>query len=169
MIETINVVDLEFECWEGRGPGNIIQIGICEIETKTLQIKKKMSFFVGNYELSDFCLRITNINKYEYKAKSLPIEICSKILYNEYRFHKNHWVSWGDTDRVKLRKENIKMGPHTNLRNIYEIKTFIRAKSLFKSMIDIGMSPIGHPHNAMDDAFNCALLYREILYGRSKG
>jgi inhibitor of KinA sporulation pathway (predicted exonuclease) len=163
MIGKINIIDMEFECWKNKGTGEIIQIGICQFDCETRSIDGCASFFVGPHKLSQYCLDLTKINYDEYLKKSISLDICVNQLYDKYDLNKRHWVSWGNQDRIKMRSNKIKTGTHMNLRDMYEIKTNLKARSLFASMRHIGITPYGNPHNAIDDAVNCAILLKEIL------
>lgn len=66
-LDVILVVDLESTCWEGEPPpsqtSEIIEIGLCTVDLKTLTRIEKRSFLVKpvQSEISDFCTELTTL------------------------------------------------------------------------------------------------------------
>ena len=62
-IDLINIIDVESTCWETKAPigevSEIIEIGICSLDIKTLKVQNQKSLLVHPKEstISEFCTK----------------------------------------------------------------------------------------------------------------
>ena len=109
--KTINIIDLEATCWNGKIPpgqvNEIIEIGICQLHTETGEISKNKGILIKpeRSEVSPFCTELTTITQELLDAEGITfIEAC-KILRTEYQGHQHTWVSYGQYDLNMMKKQ----------------------------------------------------------------
>jgi inhibitor of KinA sporulation pathway (predicted exonuclease) len=162
----INIIDLEATCWQGeipRGQHNeVIQIGLCVLETETLTRIEKCGLYVKpmRSEISTFCTQLTGITPNDVR-EALTLSEAYQQLRREYFLDSRPWFSWGDYDKHQLQTEArtknipLKMGKHTNAKQVFA--------SVFPEHGKLGMSqalkamnlPLeGKHHDGADDAWN---------------
>ncbi len=97
-LDAILVVDLESTCWEGSPPSGqtseIIEIGLCTVDLKTLKRTEKRSFLVKpvQSEISDFCTDLTTLSP-DIFVDAGTLADAVKILKTEYRSKDRLWAS----------------------------------------------------------------------------
>lgn len=161
--KTINVIDVEMECWADKSPGRIIQIGICQIDIQKVEIIKGDHFYINNRDISDYCTKLTGITQMMSNAGH-PENMVKSILLEKYNLKKSMWASWGTQDVKCLKKYDWPSnGNHIDVRRIFPLFFGNDPKSLTKSLNDIGLEFEGRPHCAMWDAYNTSKIIIEIL------
>jgi inhibitor of KinA sporulation pathway (predicted exonuclease) len=176
-METIvNIIDLEATCWEGNPPhgmaNEIIEIGICTLDLKTLERNEKRSLIVKprHSSISQFCTELTGWTQTDIDAGMSFAQAC-KILERDYQSHSRPWLSWGEYDRKQLQRESAAKGVSypVGKRHINAKAAFARARNHGKKLgMDsafnlLGWSLEGRHHNGADDAWNIARIVAELL------
>lgn len=172
----IVVLDLEATCWEDNSGKyqEIIEIGICTLTNKGLQISDSSNIIVkpNNIDISKYCTDLTGITK-EDVENGVSLEEALSYLKEEFRVNKLPWATWGAWDRRQIEKEcqdkDIK-NPFTNYH--LDVKAFFpivfglsKTCSLPKAVGLLNLKFQGVNHSAADDALNTAIVLKEALRG----
>lgn len=172
----INIVDIESTCWLGHPPkgqvSEIIEIGICQINTKTWEISRPKSIIIKPQQstLSDFCKSLTHITPAMIR-NGVSFDTAVRKLQEEWQTKKYAWGSWGMYDINKIRDECAARKvaypfshTHFNIKDLFAIaRCQKRGTSLKKAIREIGAEFNGSPHRGCDDAYNAAVILRSIL------
>jgi len=173
------VIDVEATCYERNDePANfqseIIEIGLCVIRLEDRELVEKKSIIVRPvlFPVSPFCTTLTTLTPADVD-KGISFKEACDILVNEYHSNKRAWGSWGDYDKNQFYKqsnrENVQYPlyrTHINIKNLYSL--------MFKKKIECGVhgaceemfgkdSFDGTQHRGVDDAWNIARIFAEIL------
>jgi len=175
--DKIVVVDIEATCWEpreeqGDQPSEIIEIGVCILDTKTLDISRKHSYIVRpkHSEISDFCTQLTGHTWKSVKGGMQFGDACNKLA-KEYGTKNRVWASWGDCDRLHFMAEcatkraNYPFGhAHINASDLFSLMMGSSTRiSVTNALKMIGTEFQGQEHRGCDDAYNVAVLLRYML------
>lgn len=171
-------VDLEMACWEDRVPntGEIIEIGICEVDVVKLEITRKAQYYVKpeNDEVSEFCTKLTGITPRKILKQGRPLREVMRTIEKNYGGINKTFCAWGSDDKTlmdELAQKDIefKMGRYIDLANLYRLlKGESKASTQLDAMKDYGLSFEGRQHSGVVDAENLARLYIEIMRGFRK-
>ena len=110
LLDTINVIDVESTCWEGKPPtgqvSEIIEIGICTFDVKSLEPRDKQAILVKptRSTVSRFCTELTTLTQEEVDKGVSFSEACD-ILREEFQSHRRLWGSYGDYDRKMFERQ----------------------------------------------------------------
>lgn len=172
------VVDLECSCWAGFPPdgqvSEIIEIGFCEVETRTKKISEPKSIMVRPTfsTIDSFCTQLTGITPEKAKRGMSFRKACGKLI-TEFEVGRYPWVSWGSYDRemfVKCCRLYETKYPfsdeHFNLKTLFSMYIGVSKQvGLADAVRRIGAGFEGTPHRAADDAYNTAKILVKILKG----
>lgn len=173
--DVVVVVDIESTCWEGEiAPdgevSEIIEVGICKLDVKTLERADKRSLLIKPTEstVSPFCTELTTITP-EMVANGIDFAEACRILQEDYDTENRLWVSWGNYDRrmfIEQTKRHDIPYPfsdkHCNLKNLF-------ANFYGKRMgMDAALKTINHElqgthHRGDDDAWNIAAILAHLI------
>jgi len=175
--DKIVVIDIEATCWEpreeqGDQPSEIIEIGVCVLDTKLLDISRKRSYIVKPKlsKISAFCTQLTGHTPKSMKG-GIPFgDACNKLA-KEYGTKNRVWASWGDSDRLHFRKECAEKGAeypfgeaHINLSDLFVLSMGESKRVKVSNALDMfGMKFEGKPHRGDDDAYNTARVFGRLL------
>jgi len=176
--DKIVVIDLEMTCWEGYDapPGQeneIIEIGICLLNPKVtpLEITDKRSIMVKPIHsvISPFCTDLTSITPQMVEERGIDFPTACYILEKEYDTRNRLWASWGSLDRrmfweqCKKRKLRYPFSKkHSNLKRVFQDSIGYRM-GLERAMDALGIEPEGTAHRGDDDAYNTAILLKQLI------
>lgn len=167
-LDVILVVDLESTCWDGEPPPGqsseiieIIEIGLCPVDLKTLTRLEKRSILVKplQSEISDFCTELTTLTPNMFsEAGSLADAI--RVLKKEYASKDRLWASWGDYDRrqfervCKAQNVGYPFGPsHMNVKSLFAAAVGTgHEMGLDGAYEHLGLTMEGTHHRGDDDA-----------------
>jgi len=176
-LSKINVVDVESTCWVDTTPpegqvSEIIEIGICVLDTSTGTIEDKRSIFVKpiQSEVTDFCTKLTTITP-EMLEDGLTLEEGCSILRDEYNSRQRLWVSWGDYDRTQFKKDCARKDieypfgkSHLNARILFGLQFgYTKAPGMAKALKRLDFDLEGTHHRGDDDAYNIARILRRMI------
>lgn len=195
-IRKINFCDIECTCWpDGKLPdgrdqkdvSEIIEIGIVQLDTQTLDIEKKESYLIipienGLSGITEFCTQLTGITQQRIISNGLALDYALSRMKTEFKTVKYEWMSWGDYDRSQFERECLRKrlqypfhNTHTNFKYWFSLLTNQKVQRNVEAALDfLGLTFEGSPHSGVDDAYNIARMYRTImkevklLYGESK-
>ncbi|WP_103867338.1 3'-5' exonuclease [Aquimarina sp. I32.4] len=167
---TIIIIDLEATCWNGSIPkgqvNEIIEIGICLLDTQTGSISKNQGILVKpeRSEVSPFCTELTTITQELLDTKGISFEAACKILRTEYLGYQYTWASYGQYDLNMMRKQCSVRGVdyplsanHINVKTLFSEVKGLRRKVGMKGALGILEIPLeGTHHRGVDDAKNIA-------------
>ena len=184
--DKILVVDVEATCWDvDNRPDNpineIIEIGMCMLDIKTLERSSKQSIIVKpRYsKISEYCEQLTSITQADVdKGKSFE-DACGMLRENNLS-HRRVWGSWGDFDRIifenqcKLYGTKYPFGrAHINIKTLFSITKGMgllkenaglkKEYSLMDALDVYGKAFEGRLHRGDDDAFNIAWVLGRVL------
>ena len=176
MLDYILVVDVESTCWEGPPPegqtSEIIEIGICSVEVKTLRRLEKRSFLVKpvRSQISDFCTNLTGLTTPMFDdAISFPVAL--HALKKEYQSKDRPWASWGDYDRRQFERQcaesqlGFPFGPtHLNVKTLFATAAGLDHElGLDGAYQRLGLKMEGRHHRGDDDAWNIAAVLALLM------
>ncbi len=175
-LDAILVVDLESTCWEGEPPpgqsSEIIEIGLCPIELKTLTRTEKRSILVKpiQSEISEFCTQLTTLTPDMFTEAGSLVD-AMRILKNEYASKDRLWASWGDYDRRQFERvckgQNVgyPFGPsHLNVKSLFAAAVGSgHEMGLDGAYKHLGLTMEGTHHRGDDDAWNIAGVLCRLL------
>jgi inhibitor of KinA sporulation pathway (predicted exonuclease) len=169
LLDKIVVVDVEATSWEGTPPagqaGEIIQIGVCTVDTRSLERAEKRSLLIkpAHSEVSEFCRNLTGLTA-ESLAGAGTFAKAIAILKKEYQSKDRLWASWGDYDRRQFEREcKEKEAPfpfgqsHLNVKTLFAISQGLdRELGMGEAYERLGWPIEGVHHHGDDDAWNIA-------------
>ncbi len=181
-LNPILVIDVESTCWEGAPPegqtSEIIEIGLCILDTRTLERMEKRSILVRPEKstISDFCTELTTLRSEDF-ADAMSFPEALQVLRREYKSRDRAWASWGDYDRRQFERNcALYDAPYPFGR------THLNVKSLFglamghvhETGMDTACEILGRPlegthHRGADDAWNIAGVLAELLRNARTG
>lgn len=145
----------------------IIQIGIVEVNLKTLTITRKSSHLVRPVwrpVISEFITNLTGITNEEMKKSGRSLQELCNTLKKEYSLNHSMIMSWGNDGDI-LAKHIVEANIKTiNLGYLYCIETgLLKNKNLREAIEECGLEFEGREHDAMWDAYNLAKLHCHML------
>ncbi|MBQ4820723.1 3'-5' exonuclease [Aquimarina sp. MMG016] len=169
-INTIIIIDLEATCWNGPVPAGqvseIIEIGICLLDTETGAISKNQGILVKpeRSEVSPFCTELTTITQELLDKEGVSFETACEMLRTEYRGYEYTWASYGQYDLNMMKKQCSFRGieyplskNHINVKELFAKTKGLRKKVGMKGALGILDIPLeGTHHRGVDDAKNIA-------------
>jgi len=171
-VKLINIIDVEATCGEEVNTLEIIQIGICVVNTseRIIQDEKRIYLKPRHSVVTKFCTELTGITSDDVADADI-YERVMPVLFEEYKLSRRPWVSWGDYDREvfvqmgKLYNDRYYFGKtHINLKNIFAIFRGMSREVGLKSAIDqLGLTFQGSQHDGLDDAVNIAKILLEMI------
>jgi inhibitor of KinA sporulation pathway (predicted exonuclease) len=184
-IQKINFVDLECTAWpdgilpDGRNQRDVmemIEIGIVQLDTKTLEIEKKESYLIipvesGLSGITDYCTTLTGITQQLIVKDGLTLDYAIARMMSEFKTAKYEWMSWGDFDRTQVERECERKGvqypfskTHTNFKYWFSLLTNQNVQRNVEGALEfLGLQFEGSPHRGVDDAYNIARMYKYIM------
>jgi len=181
LLDKIVVVDVEATCWDGPIPegqeNEIIEIGVCLFDLKSLKREKKTSILVkpSRSKVSEFCTKLTTLTQ-EQVDKGLSFrKACSKLAV-EFSTQARTWASWGDYDRNMFDRQCRRFGvkypfgkTHINVKNLFALMGgHEKETGMDDALFMIGADLEGTHHRGGDDAWNIALLLENIFSRREQ-
>jgi inhibitor of KinA sporulation pathway (predicted exonuclease) len=186
--DKILVVDVEATCWDqDNRPDNpvseIIEVGLCFLDVKTLERSGKQSMFVKpRYSsISPYCESLTSIMQADVDNGKSFEDVCG-ILRESCLSNKRVWASWGDYDRIIFDSQCKSYGvdypfgrTHINVKTLFAITKGMellkegmalkKEYALPDALSCYGKEFEGRLHRGDDDAFNIAGVLGLILNG----
>ena len=173
------VIDLEATCTDkNEFPAHemeTIEIGVAIVDTSTLKIIDKHQQYIRpmlHPTLTEFCTKLTGITQ-----KKVDDALWFHLgLANVSEFFIKHkvtdWCSWGDYDREQLKRDckRHEIGYPAVLHNHFNLKVKFsqelgtkRRYGLKRALQRLNMEFEGSPHSGVDDAYNTARIYIELI------
>jgi len=175
---TILVIDLEATCWNGPLPpgqiNEIIEIGICELNTETSEITKNKGILIKpeRSEVSPFCTELTTITQDMLDNEGISFSKACDILKTEYYGHQHALASYGQYDLTMMKRQcNFRSieyplsQNHINVKELFCKTKGLRKKVGMKGALHIlGFLLEGTHHRGIDDAKNIAKILDWVLH-----
>lgn len=174
----LNVVDVESTCWRnGKAPNGqvseIIQIGICQYNTKQREITKSDSYLIKPEKsyVSDYCTDLTGLTEEQVMGYGKDFRHVIKNVKHDYGLQKRPWASWGNYDKQMFKKERYRRNmkkffndTHVNIPGIISIIRGTKSKmGLKKALTYFGIKQFGNYHDGEHDAINAAKLFHHFI------
>lgn len=174
--QLLNVVDVEATCWEKAAPpgmpSEIIEIGLCVLNTRTLERVEKHSILVrpDRSTVSEFCTRLTTLTAGQVATGISFAEACA-LLRTEFHADSRPWASWGDYDRKQFERQCAATGVrypfgsrHTNAKVAFSnARGTHRRFGMAGALAMTGLPLEGTHHRGGDDAWNIAALVADMM------
>jgi inhibitor of KinA sporulation pathway (predicted exonuclease) len=157
--------DMEMCCWPNRGPGEIISIGVCELNLENSQISRKSHHLVKPRAelISPFCTDLTGITQRMVDKEGRPLEDVLNTVRNQYG-SKRPYAAWG-SDAEYLAAQCRRFRIRTPIKAKLDIELLYRIKRRSSESVGLtdalrrqGIEFEGQAHNALADAINLARL-----------
>jgi inhibitor of KinA sporulation pathway (predicted exonuclease) len=172
----VNVIDVEATCWETKTPpdqtSEIIEIGLCVLNTQTFERTEKRSIIVKpvRSSISAFCTKLTGWTQAQVDTGVSFAEAC-QILKRDFRSDSRTWLSWGDYDRNQFTRQCKATGTpypfsarHINAKQVFALaRNEGRKLGMAGAFKVLGWSLEGRHHNGADDAWNIARVIAELV------
>lgn len=170
------IVDIESTCWEGEAPegqqSDIIEVGICLLNLKTLEISKADSFVIRPQKstISSFCAKLTGWTQVQVNQGMSFAEACAEIR-KKYKTKNRAWASYGNYDLKMFQKqcqcyevEYPFSDQHLNVKEMFNIMNGgSKPLGLGAALKKLNLAFEGIPHRGKDDAYNIAKLVSYII------
>jgi inhibitor of KinA sporulation pathway (predicted exonuclease) len=177
-LDQIVVIDIEATCWSGLPPPGeereIIEVGICLLEPRTLARSAKESVLVRpqRSRVSEYCTALTTLTPDQVAGGVSFAEVCSELAAR-LRTRERPWASWGDFDRVlfeaQCAREDVPYpfgATHLNVKNLYALARALPQEiGMMEALRADGVPHEGTHHRGHDDAWNIAALLARLLAG----
>ncbi|WP_075344280.1 3'-5' exonuclease [Tenacibaculum agarivorans] len=166
----ILIIDIEATCWNGKVPpgqvSEIIEFGICELNTETGEIAKNKGILVKpeRSEVSSFCTELTTITQDLLDKEGVSFTEACQQIREDYNAKEYVWASYGAYD-LKMIKNQCKVRnveyplsqEHINVKEFFTEVKGLRRKVGMKGALHILNIPLeGTHHRGIDDAKNIA-------------
>ncbi|MGB1286293.1 MAG: exonuclease domain-containing protein [Aggregatilineales bacterium] len=175
--DKIIVVDIEATCWEGydapEGQENeVIEIGLCLLDATDFSLSDKRSLLVKPTEsvVSDFCTELTSLTQEQVDTQGIAFDEACSILEKEYDSRNRLWASWGNWDRMIMKKQCKRRKvrypfskKHVNLKRVFQDAHGERM-GLARAMKALQLDVEGTMHRGDDDAWNTGRLLSELVH-----
>lgn len=168
--DKILVIDLEATCWQGVQPkdqvSEIIEIGICELDTLTGKISKNKGILVKPIKsrVSNFCTELTTITQEMLDKDGISFSEACTLLRTEYDSYQYTWASYGAYD-IKMLKNQCQVRnidyplsqDHINVKELFtQVKGLNKKVGMNGALYILGLPLEGTHHRGIDDAKNIA-------------
>lgn len=175
--DKIIVIDVESTCWNANTSkeqlNEIIEIGICPIETKSGKVLGSKSIIIKpTYStVSEFCTNLTTLTQ-EDVDKGISFSDACSVLINEYDTKKYAWASFGYYDmnqfEIQCERENVEYPfsySHINVKILFALVNSLKRQVGMTDALKILKIPLkGIHHRGGDDAQNIAQILSRILF-----
>lgn len=176
ILDVINVVDVESTCWDGDPPpgqmSEIIEIGIVQVDLKTLSVRGKVSIMVRpeRSTVSQFCTELTTITQ-DLVDHGCSLQDACHTLLHDFKSKDSPWASYGDYDRKQFNRVCTALGvPYPFGDRHVNVKTLLAATygwdrevGMSEALSKLGVELKGTHHRAADDAANIATMFAGMM------
>jgi inhibitor of KinA sporulation pathway (predicted exonuclease) len=166
---------LEMCCWNENGvgtTGEIIEIGLAEIDVDQGVIVKRAQYFVRpeHDEVSKFCVELTGITPRKVEKQGRPLEQVLRSMIKNFGGSRKIYASWGRDDlilRQECQQKGIEMPfvEFVNIATLYRIQHRVKEQRIghraAQEQLEIEWE--GRQHSGYVDAYNLAKLALHIL------
>ncbi|MGC9421545.1 exonuclease domain-containing protein [Vibrio sp.] len=162
--------DLEMCCWNDNGvgtTGEIIEIGLAEIDLRANQIVKRAQYYVKpeHDEISAFCAELTGITPRKIAKQGRPLANVLQSMVKNFGGNNKIYACWGRDDRI-LSQECQSKGlvmpfqECLNLATLYRIQHRMKDQRIgHRAAQELkGIDWEGRQHSGYVDAYNLAKL-----------
>ncbi|RFZ93015.1 DNA polymerase III [Mucilaginibacter conchicola] len=178
MTDEVIIVDLEATCWEQDGAyqkrrSEIIEIGICKLDTYTGEISKSKGILVKpvHSEISRFCTQLTSITPQMVEQDGVSLKEACSMIEATYAPAGLTWCSYGAYDKRMLKEQcalfNVRYplsGNHINVKELFaEAKRLPKPIGMDRALRLLNLPLEGTHHRGVDDARNIAKILYNIL------
>lgn len=173
----IVVIDLECLCWDGgeknRSFPEIIEIGVCKLNTETLQPSNKSSYLIKNKygSVSKFCTDLTTITQEQLDKDGISFPEALSRLRQDFQPQTRQWASWGEFDKNRFKEQcHFFNFPyplsemHRNVHDEYQMMANLKKRISVKKACDqLKIDFEGTLHRGDDDAWHISKILGMIM------
>lgn len=171
----IIVVDLEALCWKGKPLSfpEIIEIGVCKLNTETLGIHQKTSYLIKPQfgTVSDFCTELTTITQEMLDKDGIPFADAVNRLRKDFGTRNRQWASFGEFDKIRFKQQCQLFDidypfsdMHRNVKDEYQMmRKWTKGKSVKYICDELNIPFEGTFHRGDDDAFHIAKIMKAMI------
>lgn len=171
------IIDLEATCWNDRPPrgqeSEIIEIGVCIMETKTGKISKNEGILVKPQysKVSPFCTELTSITQQMLDDEGILLEDALDILREDYDSEDLTWASYGNYDLNMLQDQARKFrvdyplsDDHINVKTLFaQLHPIRKSVGMDRALKELKFPLEGTHHRGVDDVKNIAKILHWCL------
>ncbi len=162
--------DLEMCCWNKDGvgtTGEIIEIGLAEIDVATQQIVKRAQYYVKPEKdtISPFCTELTGITAAKIYKQGRPLAEVIKSMIKNFGGPNKIYAAWGRDDLIlsqecQTKNLNMPFQEFINLATLYRIQNRLKERRVgHREAQELkGIAWEGRQHSGYVDAYNLAKL-----------
>jgi len=169
--ENILVLDLEATCWENSKAAQgqeseIIEIGVCLLNTKTGKISKNEGILIKPMysKVSSFCTELTSITSEMLQKEGISLGDAFDILRDNYDSENLTWASYGNYDLTMLKRQSDRFQEdypfgyeHINVKTLFaELHPIRKSVGMASALKALNIPLEGTHHRGVDDAKNIA-------------
>lgn len=176
MDTNILVVDIEATCWNdkeeaAKNTSEIIEIGACLLNTKTLLPGKKDGIFIRPVvsSVSKFCTELTTITQKQLDDFAVGFDYGCNMLEKDFDSKKSIWASYGGYDKTMFEKQCYRMNiaypfmqHHINVKDMVLLATG-KSMGMASALKYFGLNLVGTHHRGVDDAYNIANILAVLI------
>lgn len=175
MSHLINVIDLEATCFgnfNDKEISEVIEIGICIVDTKHLEIKAIDSIIVKPTHtlVSEYCTNLTTLTQAIVNC-GFPFRDACNTLRKKYASKHRTFASWGNYDRKQFKRQCLREhvsypfnDSHINIKNLFKYSMKLdKEVDMVNALNIMNMHSIGTIHRGVDDAYNISVIFIEML------
>lgn len=167
--------DLEMCCWNINGAGTtgeIIEIGLAEIDLTTQTIVKRAQYYVQPEQdtISEFCTELTGITAKKIRKQGRPLALVVSSMIKNFGGSNKIYAAWGRDDLILAQECEGKGIPmpfkeFINLATLYRVQHRLKDKRIGhrEAQESQGIEWEGRQHSGFVDAFNLAKLALRLL------
>jgi inhibitor of KinA sporulation pathway (predicted exonuclease) len=171
--DNLIIIDVESTCWENSiaPPGQqseIIEIGVCLLDLKTLDRTDKRSILVKpeRSKISVFCTQLTSITPEMVASEGIAFAEACDMLRSQYASEGRAWASWGNYDRKMFESQCDDRriaypftDSHLNAKKLFgNLERGGQGTGMSRAMQHIKLPLEGTHHRGGDDAWNIAAI-----------
>ncbi|EEX66470.1 hypothetical protein VCJ_001149 [Vibrio metoecus] len=152
--------------------GEIIEVGLAEIDLSAGKIVKRAQYFVKpeHDEISLFCAELTGITPRKIEKQGRPLAEVLQSMVKNFGGSNKIYASWGRDDRILIHECQEKGIPvpfqeFLNLATLYRIQHRLKDKRIGHraAQESQGIEWEGRQHSGYVDAYNLAKLALTML------
>ncbi|MDE1514212.1 MULTISPECIES: 3'-5' exonuclease [Vibrio] len=167
--------DLEMCCWNENGvgtTGEIIEIGLAEIDLSAGEIVKRAQYFVkpDQDQISPFCAELTGITPRKIDKQGRPLAEVIQSMVKNFGGSNKIYASWGRDDLILIKEcqaKGIKLPfqEFINLATLFRIQQRLKDQRIGHraAQESQGIAWEGRQHSGYVDAYNLAKLALSML------
>lgn len=174
-MDKLIIIDVESTCWTEshmRDQGEIIEIGVCLLDSDTFEVSDKRSLIVKprHSTVSAFCTNLTTLTQNDVD-NGMSLEDACRILETEFQSRTRPWESYGNYDKNMFLRETERKkvrypfsNRHMNIKQLFAQEFGLsREVGMAKALQILKLPLVGTHHRGDSDSWNIAQIRIKIF------